>query len=922
MAGKSFTGIRRSRKTRTSVRVADLFSRIFITAAGMGTILAVSLVCVFLVVVVIPLFQGGDVTASQTLPAPKVESGAEPIHVEIDEYQSMGYAFYPDTTVAVFRLDSGQVIDTIQVIPGEKPTCWSFGLQGGNVAFGFADGRIQFGTITFNTTYLDLKDMAPERRAMKPGELATLDKGVVEVTPLGQFRLQQLAVDLKDPIDLKSNSPVKLIDLSMLNSGPVFATMTADGVFRINSVREIRNVMTRKVTYVPTGGQVEIPLVKTKGMAKDMVLEGRGDSAVIAWEDGTAIRVDGRDKATPIIAEELTLVDDGAKITLLDTLIGKMTLVVGDSKGHVATWFRVKADAVATTKEGLPVVRASDLHPPVAQRLRAAQASELKGEMANAPSDWMVCETPDASVLVRQHILPTSREGKAVTALGASKRNRMIAVGFADGHFDLIHVTSQQLLAQNQISTDGKPIASIGMSPKNDGLIAATGTSLALWDIKIPHPETTFGSIFTPVWYEGSLKPEQVWQSSAADDAFEPKYGLYPLVFGTLKATFYSMLFGVPIALLAAIHTSEFLHPRTKARIKPTVEVMASLPSVVLGFLAALVFAPFVEDIVTAVLLGFFVGPATVLLSAFLWQLIPSRLSILMGRYRFLLIVVTVPVGLLLTLGIAGVAETMLFGGDVRGWLAWKPSLMNPDQASPYRSATGGWLLLILPFSALIVTMFTMGIINPIIRVRTLSMERSKLGIVHLVKFVIGAFLAVLLAAALGGLLNTLGFDPRGSIVDTYIQRNALIVGFVMGFAVIPIIYTLSEDALSAVPDHLRAASLGAGATKWQTAIRIIIPTAMSGIFSACMIGLGRAVGETMIVLMAAGNTPIMDMNMFSGFRTLSANIAVELPESVQHGTHYRMLFLAALSLFVMTFILNTVAEVVRLRFRKRAFQL
>ena len=143
-----------------------------------------------------------------------------------------------------------------------------------------------------------------------------------------------------------------------------------------------------------------------------------------------------------------------------------------------------------------------------------------------------------------------------------------------------------------------------------------------------------------------------------------------------------------------------------------------------------------------------------------------------------------------------------------------------------------------------------------------------------------------------------------------------------MGFAIIPIIFTIAEDALSAVPEHLRAASLGCGATPWQTATRIIIPTAMSGLFSAVMVGLGRAVGETMIVLMAAGGTPIMDLNIFNGFRTLSANIATELPDAVVNSTHYRTLFLAALALFAMTFALNTVAEVIRQRFRRRAYQL
>ena len=143
-----------------------------------------------------------------------------------------------------------------------------------------------------------------------------------------------------------------------------------------------------------------------------------------------------------------------------------------------------------------------------------------------------------------------------------------------------------------------------------------------------------------------------------------------------------------------------------------------------------------------------------------------------------------------------------------------------------------------------------------------------------------------------------------------------------MGFAVIPIIYSISEDALVSVPDHLRAASLGAGATAWQTAVLVVMPPAMSGLFSAAMIGVGRAVGETMIVLMAAGNTPIMDMNIFNGFRTLSANLAVELPEAVQGSTHYRTLFLAALALFAMTFVLNTAAEGVRLHFRKKTSRL
>lgn len=151
-----------------------------------------------------------------------------------------------------------------------------------------------------------------------------------------------------------------------------------------------------------------------------------------------------------------------------------------------------------------------------------------------------------------------------------------------------------------------------------------------------------------------------------------------------------------------------------------------------------------------------------------------------------------------------------------------------------------------------------------------------------------------------------------------YDQRNALVVGIAMGVAVIPTIYSITEDAVFSVPRQLTLGSLALGATPWQTLVGVVLPTASPGIFSAVMIGVGRAVGETMIVLMATGNTAVMDFSMFEGLRTMSANIAVELPESEVGGTHYRLLFLAGLVLFLFTFFFNTLAEVVRQRLRQK----
>jgi phosphate transport system permease protein len=173
---------------------------------------------------------------------------------------------------------------------------------------------------------------------------------------------------------------------------------------------------------------------------------------------------------------------------------------------------------------------------------------------------------------------------------------------------------------------------------------------------------------------------------------------------------------------------------------------------------------------------------------------------------------------------------------------------------------------------------------------------------------------------------HLLGGDYRTWLMDTlneqYDQRNSIVVGFAMGFAVIPIIFTICEDALSSVPSSLTSASLALGATRWQTATRVVLPSASPGIFSAVMIGFGRAVGETMIVLMATGNTPILSFSPFNGMRTLSANIAVEIPEAPYQGTLYRVLFLAATLLFILTFIINTAAEIVRQRLRKKYAEL
>jgi phosphate transport system permease protein len=855
----------RKRTTSRLVRIKDRAAQALITLGGIGTIVAVSLVCVFLVWVVVPLFLPPSMPLARSLErARSAAEGSRAIRAGIDEYGTMTWAFFEDGAIRSYRADTGALLAELRPFGDEPPVATSFSISGGGAAFGFADGRVRLGRIGFETEFLEADEVSVDLRELEVGAIAPFDDGVATRTPQQQLRVQRLRVSLEEPLGEPGDVPVHLVDQTVQSGGPLLASLTADGMLRISQVTRRRNLLTGEVTTTLAGGDLGLDV--GRGLPSWLLISGLGDNVYLAWKDGRLERYDTRDIGRPVLAEVVDLTPEpAARLASLGFLIGKTSLAVGDDQGRVSTWFRVKPEG---------------------------------------------SQTVDGAVLVRSHELAPG--AAAVTSLAASERTRMLAAGFADGRVHLYHVTSGALLASGELG-DGEPttVESLTVAPKDDLLLALSGPRVGLWRIAAPHPETTFAALSRPVWYEGYEGPEHVWQSSSGTDDFEPKYGLYPLVFGTLKATFYSMLFGVPLALLAAVYTSELMHPRLKGRVKPTIELMAGLPSVVLGFLAALVIAPAVEDYVPHLLLSMAAIPVALAGGAYLWQLLGESARTLLQPWRLVLMASALPFGVALAWVAARPFERLLFAGDLEGWLAGREG-----------SAFGGWLILCLAPAALLVVWLMGHLVLPRLRAFAAGMRRQSFARLEAARFVAGGLLVVALAALLAAVLTALGLDARGGVFDTYVQRNALVVGFIMGFAIIPIIYTISEDALSAVPDHLRAASLGAGATRWQTATRIIIPTAMSGLFSAVMIGLGRAVGETMIVLMAAGNTPVLEWNLFNGFRTLSANIAVELPEAAQGSTHFRTLFLAALVLFTMTFVLNTVAEVVRMRFRRRAYQL
>ncbi len=476
------------------------------------------------------------------------------------------------------------------------------------------------------------------------------------------------------------------------------------------------------------------------------------------------------------VREQIQLTAPGVDVSEAELLLGGISIVVGGSDGSLAQWFPVRG-------------------PHNVYRLT--------------------------------HIRDFDPLSTAVRTIVPAQRMKGFLAVDASGQLGLYHATAHRTLLVEKVMSGSPGV--VVLSPRGNGALwqAEGASDLHRVQVLNEYPEISWSSLWEKVWYEGRSEPTYLWQSSAETNDFEPKMSLVPLTVGTLKAAFYAMLVAVPLGILGAMYTAYFMAPRMRTLVKPTIEIMGAMPTVILGFLAGLWLAPLMEQNLPGIIMLLFSLPVAVLLAAWGWSRLPKRLRVYVpdGWEAALLIPVVIGTGFA-AFELSEPMEVWLFNGDVRYWL----------------TSHG------IPFN----------------------------------------------------------------------QRNSLVVGIAMGFAVAPPIFSIAEDAIFAVPRHLTLGSLALGGTPWQTMMRVVLLTASPGIFSAVMIGLGRAVGETMIMLMATGNTPILDFNIFEGFRALSANIAVEMPESEVNSTHYRVLFLTALVLFLFTFLLNTLAEVVRQRLRRR----
>ncbi len=859
----------RPKTTSRSVIFMDKLADRVITWGGLFVILAVLAIMVFLVWVCVPLIGSGSLTGQTSYALQTHAPGAAYAAAQTDEQMTIAMDVGLDGKIETFHVPTGWYIPPPALdMGGQTATSIAKTLQGGDIIFGFADGTIRIGTLALKQ--LVVSENVIPADAQKLDDRDVLSGSAVFSKIPGQFRRTAPEVALEAPVQI-APAGIAIVNVDYRVSGTAerplktFVSLDAAGTIRLSQAASVVNMMTGETSSDVTSSQ--IPTEVAAGDVVKLLLNADGTRVIIGLKDGTLLRFNTRDFKNPQLVEKTRLFDNGVALTALSYLNGDNSLIVGGADGSTSVWFGV---------------------------------------------DRKSKDTADGIVLTKVHAdfepMPT-----AVTDIRVSQRTRMFVTTDAKGNVWVRHATTERTLLTLPDTPDASGLSATIFSPRDDAVIGiGKNGQVKLWHIDVPHPETTLQSLFGKVWYEGYSEPDYVWQSTASQDSFEPKLSLIPLIFGTFKAALYALLLAVPIALLAAIYTSEFLHWKVRSVVKPVMELMATLPSVVIGFIAALVLSPIVENWIAAIVIAFAVIPITLIGAAFLWQILPKDTALrLDGIPKLIFFFIAVILGVWAAVKIGPAFETAFFNGNFRQWTAGEGS------GTPFM------FILMLPLSILGVFMAWTAI-EGVTGYRTWLRQQGDItaGLTEFVRWTVLIAVSTIVSWAIASLMTGAGLDARGGLVDTYVQRNTLIAAFAISFALIPIIYTIAEDAMNTVPEHLRAGSLACGASKWQTAKWVIVPTAGSGIFSAIMIGLGRAVGETMIVVMATGNTPVTDFNLFNGLRALSANINVELPEAVKDSTLYRTLFLCGLVLFVMTFIINTVAEMVRQRFRKRAAQL
>lgn len=441
----------------------------------------------------------------------------------------------------------------------------------------------------------------------------------------------------------------------------------------------------------------------------------------------------------------------------------------------------------------------------------------------NTLTRWVLSRKGGHLVFVpTYHVL--LNQGEQVLTLKEHASANAVAILTNQKRLLLINRVSGDIVTSHTLEADLINVAWFG-----DRLYGYSGNDVYVWQVNNLSGITTWASLFSPQHYEGYDESDFVWQTTSASDFQEAKFSLTPLLIGSMKASLLALVIAIPVAIGAAIYTAYFAKRRLRHLLKPAVEMLEAIPSVLIGFIAAIWLSPKAEQFLFSFAFFLIVIPFILILVAWVQRPFAEKLP---RRLRH---------GAELGFAIGGV---LLLGYLSVQWI--------PDM--------------------------------------------------------------------LFGLFGTDGYALLAAESRSPIGKTTIVVAIALGVAIAPSIYSLAEDAINGVPNDLKHASFALGATRLQTLRYVVLHVAMPGVVAAIMLGFGRAFGETMIVLMVTGNTPIASWGLIEGLRALTANLAIELPEADVSSAHYQILFLTACILFAFTFVINTVAELLRQRLRYKAY--
>lgn len=747
-------------------RIKDRLANITIGFGGVFVIAAIAVIFFYLLFEVWPLFDQGKFEQSRSYAATEQKAA----WVDMDEYNTTGMRLLPTGDVQFFNVGDGSEIRR-QALPlpagVQVVSVQRAPVTSGLVGLGLSNGQVLVLAPDYGVEYGDNNS-----RKINPGVRFPYGETPVVLDDSGQPARHFTLRGGDDSLNILGINNGRLVWAGYEKK--VEASPAGDGEMALGLSSEGDEESGPKVFVRTSESVIDVPAMGVRELVLGQ--DARWAYVLSGASQLTVVKLTGENG--PAVYQQLPLTKISEQVTAMAALQGNISLLVGDNHGRITQWFLVRD------------------------------------------------KNTEIDTFTLQKIREFSLGDAPVTTIAAEAKRKGFVAGDEKGRIGYFFTTSERTIGIHQAAD--APIRTLAVSARSEGVYVQSDKGASFWSLHTRHPDISMKSAWGKVWYESYDEPGYTWQSSSGNSDFESKLSLVPLTFGTLKAAFYAMLLATPLAICGAMYTAVFMAPGLRRKVKPAVELMQALPTVILGFLAGLWLAPTIEGSLPGIFSLLIVTPLIILVCGFAWsQLSLEKRAIVPEGWTPILLIVPILIGAWLSFTLSRPMEVAFFGGDVRHWL---------------HNETG------------------------------------------------------------------LGFD----------QRNALIVGLTMGFAVIAPIFSIAEDALFAVPRHLTNGSLALGATQWQTLTRVVLPTASPGIFSALMIGFGRAVGETMIVLMATGNTAVMKWNIFEGMRTLSANVAVEMGEAEVGSTHFRVLFLSALVLFVLTFVLNTAAEVVRNRLRKK----